>query len=253
MISIGVEINLSKSVVDPKGNAIEFAKRRFVSSTEITGLPFPLIEYASRSIYGLHDMYRLMNKWSFNINLLNGPLLVPSYLSKKGKDLLLILIGYTALSESSERLTGFEVVRGIAIKDLETKFLEIRLQSILDKIKDLSKMIMKDNIDHKLLEEGYPGEVSGFDPMKQSVSSLASIMMGMMATPKKTDMHPIKEVYRSQGIALISLYHEINVNKHSLMYELSEIEFLPVVTVKSFYGDKKDLRSKLKSTLIISA
>jgi hypothetical protein len=62
MNSLGVEINLTKSVTDPSGKAIEFAKRRIYNNQEITGLPYKLLECASKSIYDLHLMYRLMNK-----------------------------------------------------------------------------------------------------------------------------------------------------------------------------------------------
>jgi len=102
MSKLGLQINLTKSVVDPTGSSIEFAKRRFVGRVEITGIPFPLLDNADKSIYDYHTLLRSMKNWGFPINLSEGFSLVPPYLSNRGKGLLAILCEYTALSESHD-------------------------------------------------------------------------------------------------------------------------------------------------------
>jgi len=107
-------------------------------------------------------------------------------------------------------------------------------------------IINERSLESHLEKVGYPGEKKSgleIDPMKAMFQ-------------KKHDrlaQHPVMEVYRSLGMNLISLYYNLTSNPYNSLYELQEIEFLPVVTAKSFFGDKKDLKSKLKSTPIISA
>jgi hypothetical protein len=39
MKDLGVEINLSKSVISPKGNVIEFAKKTYLNGINVSSLP----------------------------------------------------------------------------------------------------------------------------------------------------------------------------------------------------------------------
>jgi hypothetical protein len=52
---------------------------------------------------------------------------------------------------------------------------------------------------------------------------------------------------------LIALYARLVRDPNAFAFELLECEFVPVVTVKAFFGDKRSLKTKLKATLIISA
>jgi hypothetical protein len=58
MAQIGVEIGLAKSLISPKGNALEFAKRFFVGNNDVS--PVPLLELlaANRSYSGLFEFAR---------------------------------------------------------------------------------------------------------------------------------------------------------------------------------------------------
>jgi hypothetical protein len=57
----GITINLQKSIVSTSYHQVEFAKRLFHSGVEITGLKFTILNQASKSIYMLVDLVRVMN------------------------------------------------------------------------------------------------------------------------------------------------------------------------------------------------
>jgi hypothetical protein len=59
MTDIGVEINMSKSVVSGDRSQLEYAKRLFIDGKEITGLKFTILKAAATSINMLPDLIKV--------------------------------------------------------------------------------------------------------------------------------------------------------------------------------------------------
>lgn len=77
----------------------EFAKRNAVANNEITGIPFDLLNNATKSIYFYVDLIQYL----VDTKLLIGDrvLTLPQYLTKKGRFFLEILLWERSLGRST--------------------------------------------------------------------------------------------------------------------------------------------------------
>jgi hypothetical protein len=83
MKDLGVDINLSKSVISPKGEVIEFAKKTYLNGINVSSLPWGAILTQKSNIglasilFSLQDKldisnsYKWIRNWSFNKDLYN--------------------------------------------------------------------------------------------------------------------------------------------------------------------------------------
>jgi len=109
MEDCSVRINLDKSLVSQSPHRVygEFAKRIFLNSEEITGLPPKILIEARNSVYQISPLLRfLRDRW--DIHILGSELYAPelfTYLTSKGKFLLSIILGTQRAMEA--RVAGY--------------------------------------------------------------------------------------------------------------------------------------------------
>lgn len=235
---IGVSINLSKSLVaDPTHNRIEFAKRIILDGVEVSGLKWDLLIGAGKHLSMIPDLIRITNERHWNLPWTAFG--VPAWRSIKRLGLLAALLTDT-LKAVPPSFEGCEQVPKISYQQLKDKVLEMRVASIKEKqaqvdellnlAKPLSELFNSRGIyfaENKLKSRGW--DVNNLHPIVWAINQRGedlAIALSLLEMPPTED------------------------NPHG---GYSEIEYLPVPVIDTYFGDRDKLSTKHHSTLVMKA
>jgi hypothetical protein len=235
--SLSVKINYDKSLIsDSQCRRIEFAKRIIFNGYEITGLKWDILKAASRSIYMTVQLIEVSQKRHWNLSW--AEFKAPLSLSCKGKRLLSILIfakGGIAPPMKGSRSFEPDELRFLLKKEVLTS----RVRALKRKTDSIDKMERPSLVLPKL-----------FDREGIVVSAQ---LIGLSQT-----LHPVIIGVNQASNRLLLAYTEL----FDILDEWEEgceppdtlpIEYLPVPSLRSYFGSRFDLKTIFVSQMVLDA
>lgn len=235
---MGLTINLNKSLIsDDKVHRVEFAKRIILNGTEISGLAPDVLKQAN-TLYGYVDLIRLARMRSWNLPWVD--IIVPPNHSVKWSGLLEVLLfdasyGTRAPSflKGNTQNTSDDVY-----KQLKSKIVELRIQSLRKKQDSIDKVLTK----AKPVEDLFKGE--GI-----TVSARLIGLEGWNPNP-----HPIIWAVNQAGEDMMYALSALeSLPNDGPIPELVPVEYLPIPMIGSYFGSHFQVVAKKHSTFVLKA
>jgi len=227
---LGVEINMKKGFISKDKPVYgEFAKRIFKGNEEITGIPVDLMISCRQSLYNIPDFLNyLKSRW--NLSLPGFELYAPEsfpFLSKKGKELLSIILTFRSTLESG--IAGFPWCI-LGARDLFERVRSAYLLKFQDRISTFFDEGSKkrNEIIQKFL----------IDPVKENEGDHVS---NMVLQSMQMSLHPVSLIAIKTMNRLSDAQEDIIINLKELDKYL--VEYLPDPQLKSYVYDRKTVRN----------